>query len=102
MSPIYWMRDEIYFQFIKQLTNNPNFESVDKGLRVVSILSRYYSPSSEALEAILSFFKEKYPEQIWLISNLSLFYSHYKHLEKELSLESIALVEGRATLLCKE
>lgn len=49
------LRDEIYVQMARQLTENPSQESVTWGLILTSILLSYFSPSSKFSPFLLSF-----------------------------------------------
>lgn len=49
------LRDEIYVQMARQLTDNPNQESIRWGLILMSILLSYFSPSSKFAPFLLSF-----------------------------------------------
>lgn len=49
------LRDEIYVQMARQLTENPNQESVTWGLILASILLSYFSPSSKFSPFLQSF-----------------------------------------------
>lgn len=57
------LRDEIYVQLARQLTENPNHESVVWGLVLLSILLSYFSPSTKFSPFLLSFL-ETHPHQI--------------------------------------
>jgi len=49
------LRDEIYVQMARQLTENPSAESVRWGMILMSILFSYFSPSSKFSPFLLSF-----------------------------------------------
>lgn len=49
------LRDEIYIQLARQLTENPNQESIRWGLVLMSIILSYFSPSSKFSPFLLSF-----------------------------------------------
>lgn len=49
------LRDEIFIQLARQLTDNPDQESMRLGLILMSILLSYFSPSSKFAPYILSF-----------------------------------------------
>lgn len=49
------LRDEIYIQLARQLTENPSEESIRLGLTLMSILLSYFSPSTKFSPYIVSF-----------------------------------------------
>lgn len=49
------LRDEIFVQLARQLTENPNSQSVEWGLVLISLLLSYFSPSSKFVPFFLSF-----------------------------------------------
>lgn len=49
------LRDEIYVQLARQLTENPNQESTASGLILMSIMLSYFSPSNKFSPFLLSF-----------------------------------------------
>lgn len=49
------LRDEIYVQLARQLTENPSHDSINWGLILMSILLSYFSPSSKFSPFLLSF-----------------------------------------------
>lgn len=57
------LRDEIYVQMARQLTENPSQDSISWGLVLSSILLSYFSPSSKFSPFLLSFL-ETHPHQM--------------------------------------
>lgn len=57
------LRDEIYIQMARQLTDNPNDDSCRWGLVLMSILFSYFSPSSK-FAPFLETFLETHPHQM--------------------------------------
>ncbi|CAG5121799.1 unnamed protein product [Candidula unifasciata] len=52
-----YLREEIYCQIVKQLTNNPDKTSADRGWCLLTMLSSLTPPSSELIDHILLFVK---------------------------------------------
>lgn len=57
------LRDEIYIQLARQLTDNPSQESVRLGLVMMSILLSYFSPSVKFAPFLIAFL-ESHPHQM--------------------------------------
>lgn len=57
------LRDEIYVQMVRQLTNNPCDDSCRWGLTLMSILFSYFSPSNKFSPFLISFL-ESHPNQM--------------------------------------
>jgi hypothetical protein len=55
------LRDETYIQVIKQMTNNPNPESVQKGDRLLKLCLFSFPPSPEFENFLEIFFRNKDP-----------------------------------------
>ncbi|KAH9508754.1 hypothetical protein Btru_049822 [Bulinus truncatus] len=52
-----YLRDEIYCQIIKQLTNNPDKTQTDRGWAVLTLLTSICAPSHELCEHVRAFIK---------------------------------------------
>ena len=57
-SPHNIIKDQIFLQISKQITNNKDIESVIRLLHCLSILTRYYSPSHILIYAYLNHFQK--------------------------------------------
>jgi len=55
------MRNEIYFQLIKQLTNNPNPESVERGYHLLGLVCASYLPSNLFHEYLVVWLRQNPP-----------------------------------------
>lgn len=61
-----WLRDEVYMQLIKQLTDNDNSDSVKQGWNLMCVCLRTFAPSSEFENYLEMWLKKqaKHPDEM--------------------------------------